>query len=90
MAMMLIRDITMAIGAVMLASRGIKMEIKFVSKVATTVLFVAYAFILAGSDLGRFLFYFGLALYLWAGLLYGYEGKKVLQASRQLSANSRT
>lgn len=89
-ALMLARDIIMAVGAVVLASRGVKLEIKFVSKVATTVLFVAYAVILAGSDLGHFLFYVGLALYLWAGLLYGYEGKKVLQASRQLSANSRT
>ena len=86
---MVARDIIMALGAVVLTSRGIKLEIKFISKLATTVLFVAYAIILGGSDSGRLLFYLGLALYLWAGLLYGYEGKKLLQASRHLSANSK-
>lgn len=88
-ALMLTRDVAMAIGALVLALRGIKLEIKFISKVATTLLFVAYAIIIAGSYLGRLLFYIGLALYLWAGLLYAYEGKKVLQASRHLPADSK-
>ncbi len=77
------RDTLMLAGSAWLKWLGQPIEVTMVGKVATAVMLVAILLLVAGSEIGLWFFYVGLALYVVSGYIYLIRGKNVWKSSRK-------
>lgn len=72
------RDALILGGSIWLKLHGREIAVTYLGKVATAVLLISILLLVAGIDLGAWIFYIGLALYLGTGFNYLARGKKLL------------
>ncbi len=77
------RDILILAGSTWLTWKGRPVEVTMLGKTATTVLLVAILLMVAEWEIGLWLFYMGLILYLGSGFNYFLRGKKYGNPARK-------
>ena len=79
------RDILILAGSTWLTWKGSPVKVTMLGKTATTVLLVAILLMVAEWEVGLWLFYTGLILYLGSGFNYFARGKKVWESSQEMT-----
>jgi len=74
------RDAVILGGSIWLKLKGRRLAVTYLGKVATAVLLISILLLVAGINLGAWIFYIGLALYLGTGFNYLARGKKLLDS----------
>ena len=79
LALLIGRDIIILSGSLRLRLQGKEIRVVYLGKVATAVLLVSILLLVAGVEVGLWIFYIGLVLYLVSGFNYLARGRKLLE-----------
>ncbi len=77
------RDVLILAGSTWLTWKGRPVEVTMLGKTATAVLLVSILLMVAQWEVGLWLFYAGLALYVGSGFNYFVRGRKVWESSQE-------
>ncbi len=77
-----LREIIMLLGGFILMKKGRKVEIIYLGKLSTALLFFAFIIMLINRDIGLLLFYIGFLMSIYSGFLYGQRFIKKFLSSK--------